>query len=85
KPSKDKEPKQPAPRPKLPSERYPNIPVRNELVPFDDIPICDACGKNLVDSGMTEESEQLNVIPKKFEIINWVRPKFRCSCHGCIK
>jgi len=82
---KNKEPKTPASRPKLPSERYPNIPVRNELVPFDDIPTCDACGENLVDSGMTEESEQLNVIPKRFEIINWVRPKFRCSCHGCIK
>lgn len=82
---KNKEPKAPAPRPKLPSERYPNIPIRNELVPFDDIPNCDACGKNLIDSGMTEESEQLNVIPKRFEIINWVRPKFRCSCHGCIK
>jgi transposase len=82
---KPKEPKAPAPRPKLPSERYPNIPLRNELVPFDDIPMCDACGKALTDSGMTEESEQLNVIPKKFEIINWVRPKFRCSCHGCIK
>ena len=82
---KEKEPKAPAPRPKRPSERYPNIPVRNELVPFDDVPMCDACGKALTDSGMTEESEQLNVIPKKFEIINWVRPKFRCSCHGCIK
>ena len=83
--NKDKEPKTPASRPKLPSERYPNIPVRNELVPFDEIPMCDACGKKLVDSGMTEESEQLNVIPKRFEIINWVRPKFRCSCHACIK
>jgi transposase len=82
---KQKEPKIPAPRPKLPSERYPNIPVRNELLPFDDIPTCDACGKVLTDSGMTEESEQLNVIPKRFEIINWVRPKFRCQCHGCIK
>jgi transposase len=82
---KNKEPKVPVSRPKLPSERYPNIPVRNELVPFEDIPTCDACGKVLTDSGMTEESEQLNVIPKKFEIINWVRPKFRCSCHGCVK
>ncbi len=82
---KSKEPKSPLPRPKLPSERYPNIQIRNELVPFDDIPMCDACGNALTDSGMTEESEQLNVIPKKFEIINWVRPKFRCSCHGCIK
>jgi transposase len=75
----------PKPRVKLPSERYPNIPVREELVPFDEIPMCDACGKALTDSGMTEESEQLNVIPKKFEIIRWVRPKFRCSCNGCIK
>ena len=73
------------PRIKQPSERYPNIPVRDELVPFDEIPLCDSCGKVLTDSGMTEESEQLNVIPKKFEIIRWVRPKFRCSCHGCIK
>jgi transposase len=83
----DKKKKSDSPKPQIkrPSERYPNIPVINELVPFDEIPMCDACGKALTDSGMTEESEQLNVIPKKFEIINWVRPKFRCSCHGCIK
>lgn len=54
-------------------------------MPFDEVPMCDACGKLMTDSGMTEESEQLNVIPKKFEIIRWVRPKFRCSCHACIK
>ena len=75
----------PKSRIKRPSERYPNAPVREELVPFDEIPMCDACGKVMTDSGMTEESEQLNVIPKKFEIIRWVRPKFRCSCHSCIK
>jgi transposase len=75
----------PKPRIKQPSERYPNIPVREELVPFAEVPTCDACGKALTDSGMTEESEQLNVIPKKFEIIRWIRPKFRCSCHACIK
>jgi transposase len=85
KPEKTKQPKIPAPRPKLPSERYPNVPVREELLPFEDVPSCDACGKVLVDSGMTEDSEQLNVIPKRFEIIRWIRPKFRCSCHGCIK
>jgi transposase len=75
----------PKPRIKQPSERYPNIPVREELLPFPEVPLCDACGKVLTDSGMTEDSEQLNVIPKKFEIIRWVRPKFRCSCHACIK
>jgi transposase len=82
---KKKEKSEPKPRIKQPSERYPNIPVREELVPFDDVPLCDACGEVMTDSGMTEESEQLNVIPKKFEIIRWVRPKFRCSCHACIK
>mgnify|MGYP001558587613 CR=1 FL=1 len=82
---KNKTPQPPKPRNRLPSERYPNVPVREELVPFDEVPTCDACGKVLVDSGMTEDSEQLNVIPKKFEIVRWVRPKFRCSCHGCIK
>jgi transposase len=82
---KKKEKTEPKPRIKQPSERYPNIPVREELVPFDKIPMCDACGEVMTDSGMTEESEQLTVIPKKFEIVRWVRPKFRCSCHGCIK
>ena len=85
KPAKPKDSIPPKPKIKKPSERYPNIPVREELVPFDEVPLCDACGKVLTDSGMTEESEQLTVIPKKFEIIRWVRPKFRCSCHGCIK
>lgn len=82
---KKKEKTEPKPRIKKPSERYPNIPIREELVPFDEVPMCDACGKTMTDSGMTEESEQLNVIPKKFEIIRWIRPKFRCSCHACIK
>lgn len=82
---KKKEKTDPKPRVKQPSERYPNIPVREELVPFSEIPMCDACGTKMTDSGMTEESEQLNMIPKKFEIIRWIRPKFRCSCHGCIK
>lgn len=75
----------PKPRIKQPSERYPNIPVREEIISFVEAPTCDACGKALTDSGMREESEQLNVIPKKFEIIKWLRPKFRCSCQACIK
>jgi len=82
---KKKKTEPPKPRTKLPSDRYPNIPVREELVPFDEVPLCDACGNVLIDSGMTEESEQLTVIPKKYEIVRLIRPKFRCSCHACIK
>jgi transposase len=36
------------------------------------------------DSGMTEDSEQLTVIPKKYEIIVQKRVKYRCKCHGSI-
>ena len=82
---KKKKSEPPKPRIKQPSERYPNIPVREELVAFDGAPLCDACGKLMQDSGMTEESEQLTVIPKRFEIVRLIRPKFRCSCQACIK
>lgn len=82
---KEKKSDPPKPRIKRPSERYPNIPVREEVVSFPETPLCDACGEALVDSGMTEESEQLTVIPKKFEIVKFIRPKFRCRCHGCVK
>ena len=75
----------PLPRPKKPSERYPNIPVREEKIVFTEAPSCDSCGKEMTDSGMFEESEQLNVIPKKFEIIKFLRSKYRCSCQACVK
>ena len=75
----------PLPRPKKPSDRYPNIPVREEKIVFTETPSCDSCGKVMTDSGMYEESEQLNVIPKKFEIVKYLRSKYRCSCQACVK
>jgi transposase len=74
----------PAPRVKKPSERYPNIPVRAERVEITPLPSCEVCGQEMQDSGMVEESEQLTVIPKKFEIIRIARAKYRCSCQACI-
>lgn len=72
-------------RPKLPSERYPKVPVREVVVGFDTAPNCEACGEEMSDSGMKESSEQLTVIPKRFEIIRTLRPKYRCTCGGCVK
>lgn len=74
----------PLPNVKKPSERYPRIPVREEKIEFTIIPDCDVCGKKMTDSGLFEESEQLNVIPKKYEIIRYLRSKFRCSCQSCL-
>lgn len=73
------------PNVKKPSERYPNVPVREEKIVFETLPSCEQCGKQMTDSGMTEESEQLNVIPKKFEIVRYIRSKYRCSCQACVK
>ena len=85
KPEKEKNPDPPKPRIKKPSERYPNIPVREVVITMDPVPGCLACGKVMSDSGMTEDSEQLNVIPKKFEIILQKRVKYRCQCQSCIQ
>lgn len=86
KPIKKDEPKPPAkPRVKKPSERYPNIPVREQVITMNPVPKCPCCGDVMMDSGMTEDSEQLTVIPKKYEILRQKRVKFRCQCQGAIE
>jgi len=74
----------PKPRIKKPSERYPNIPVREVPITLSPIPDCNSCGKEMSDSGMTEDSEQLTVIPKKYEILKYMRSIYRCSCQSCM-
>lgn len=74
----------PKPRAKKPSERYPNIPVREEIISISPAPNCTSCGKLTTDSGMTEDSQQLTVIPKKYEIIEQKRVIYRCSCQACL-
>ena len=85
KPEKKKAPTPPKPRVKKPSERYPNIPVRENVIAMNPVPNCLSCGSAMSDSGMTEDSEQLTVIPKKYEIELQKRVKYRCQCQGCIQ
>ena len=85
KPVKKDEPKAPAkPRVKKPSERYPNLPVREWVVTQDPAPNCPCCNLVMTESGMTEDSEQLTVIPKKYEILRQMRMKFRCTCQSAV-
>jgi transposase len=85
KPEKQKKPAvPPMPRVKKPSERYPNIPVREQIITIDPVPNCLSCHGVMSDSGMTEDSEQLTVIPKKYEITLQKRVKYRCQCQSCI-
>jgi transposase len=72
------------PRIKKPSERYPNLPIRTELIAMDPVPACQDCHKTMFDTGMRETTEQLTVIPKKYEIIKQSRIIYGCSCHGCL-
>lgn len=74
----------PKPRVKKPSERYPDIPVREWVVTQDPAPSCPCCSKIMTESGMTEDSEQLTVIPKKYEILRQMRMKYRCTCQGAV-
>jgi transposase len=84
KPAPKETPQEPKPRIRQPSERYPNVPVREVPLTVLPPPSCGTCGKQMSDSGMTEDSEQLTVIPKKFEIIRYKRSIYRCSCQACM-
>lgn len=74
-----KEKKDPRKRVLLPSERYPNLDVIEKRVELDKIPVCLCCNKEMKDSGLTEDSEYLTVIPRRYYVVKQMRVKYRCS------
>lgn len=79
--SPDKKKKEPRKRVLLPSERYPNLDVIEKRVELEKLPTCPCCSKEMKDSGLTEDSEYLTVIPRRFFVVLQKRVKYRCS--GC--
>ncbi len=70
---------------KKPSERYPDAKVEVEDIDFTAPEACPACGGVMQDSGMTENSEYLDVRAKEFIVVEQRRHKHRCGkCHGAI-
>lgn len=70
----------------LPSERYPDAAIIERHIEFKNKPNCTCCGFSMDDSGMTEDSEYLTVIPKEYLIVRQRRHKYRCGkCHGDIR
>lgn len=63
----------------LPSERYPNLDVIEKFVTLDKVPTCLCCSKEMKDSGLTEDSEYLTVIPRRYYVVRQKRIKYRCS------
>ena len=69
-----------------PSERYPKAPIIEQNIEIVPPPPCTCCGNQMTDSGMTETTETLGVIPKKFFIKRQIYHKYHCrSCHGSIE
>jgi len=69
----------------LPSDRYPNIDIIEKDVTLDKLPSCPCCNKEMSDSGLTEDSEYLTIIPKKYYVVKQKRHKYRCSgCHSSL-
>jgi transposase len=70
----------------LPSLRYPDAPLIEREIELKEIPSCKCCGAGMKDSGMTEDSEFLTVIPAQYLVIRNKRHKYRCEkCHGDVK
>ena len=74
------------PKRQLPSERYPNAPLIEKHVEFAEMPACSCCNEKMTDSGMTEDTETVSVIPAQHIVVRVKRHKYRCGkCHGDIK
>ena len=70
----------------LPSQRYPDAPIIERDVTLQELPACGCCGSTMGDSGMTEDSEFLTIIPKQYVVVRQKRHKYRCChCHSEIK
>ncbi len=75
----------PAKRNRKPSERYPKAEVRETHITPESPPPCPCCSNPMKDSGLTEESERLTVIPRKVMIDRLIRHKFNCAhCQGAL-
>lgn len=64
----------------LPSERYPNAEIIEKDVVPEETPQCEDCGKEMINTGLTDVSEMVTVIPKKFVIERHHHAKFKCTC-----
>jgi transposase len=78
-PAPEKKKKEPRKRVLLPSERYPNVEIIEKRVELEKLPVCRCCSKDMKDSGLTEDSEYLTAIPRRFYVVQQKRVIYRCS------
>lgn len=69
----------------LPSQRYPHLSIEVEEIELKNLPTCECCGSEAMDSGMYEVSESLTLDPREFYVRRTRRKKYRCGkCHSSI-
>jgi transposase len=67
------------------SDRYPKAPIIEQDIEIIPPPPCACCGNQMTDSGMTETTEVLSIIPKKYLIKRQIYHKYNCkACHESI-
>jgi len=70
----------------LPSQRYPHADLIERHVELATLPKCKCCSAQMRDSGMTEDSEFLTVVPAQYLVIRQKRHKYSCvKCYGDIQ
>jgi len=70
----------------LPSQRYPDAELIERHVELQDMPTCGCCGNEMHDTGMTQTTEFLTVIPKQYIVVRQIQHKYGCAkCHGELK
>jgi transposase len=65
----------------------PNLPVETVTHPLDEADqMCPSCGGQLkLWPGQADETEEVHVVERRFVLLKHVRPKYRCSCGGCVE
>lgn len=73
------------PKIQMPSLRYQALDLVESRFDFKEAPSCPCCSHGMEKMNQVEQSEEVDLIPKKFFVRRILREKYRCSyCHGSI-
>ena len=73
------------PKKQRPSVRFPNAELVESRFEFETLPSCPSCEVQMSPMGQFEESEEVDMVPRRFFVRRILRQKCRCgNCHSSI-